>query len=428
MRASCRVVLLVAAALVLGAGCGTSTAEPFRIGILSDCYGPFASLHEPIVASAELPLLERGGRLQGKQATDGVDGAEVAGRPVELLVGCVAGNEDVIPEARRLVEEEGAQGIVGPIDPQQGLVLRQYARRRPETAFLIEPSAATETTLAEPAPNVFRFAADAAQWAAGAGTYAYRVLGWRNAAILGDDVPFSWEQAAGFVAEFCALGGRIVDRDWFEVGTDPARAASKIPPAADGVFLAPAISSQLGFLKRYAALHPDLARRLVSTASLLYDPSVLSVARGVVAAGPLPVAPTPTVSAYAAAFAKAFPTLPPSVAIGPITVAYRDGVEALLAALDRTGGTTGTALLGVLARAHLDSPAGRIRLDRDRQAIVPSYLSRVQRDAKGKPTITTLRIVRDVEHTYGGYFTSSDPAVTRSSPACRKRTPPPWAR
>ena len=428
MRRSGRLGLLVAGALALVAGCGGSSTEPFRSGILSDCYGPFGSLHDPIVASAELPLLERGGRLQGKQLAGGVEGATVAGRPVELLTGCVAGNDEVIPESRRLVEELGARAIVGPIDPPEGTVLRQYAKRMPETAFLIEPSAATEVTLAELRANVFRFAPSSAQWVAGAGRYAYRDLGWRKAAIVGDDVPFSWELAAGFVAEFCSLGGRIVDRSWITVGTDPARVVPKLPQSADGVFLAPAISPQVGFLRSYGARHPDLSRTLVSTASLLSDRSVLPLAKGVVAAGPLPFAATPTLGAYAAAFTKAFPTIPATLAIGPITVAYRDGVEAVLEALEQTKGAAGTPLFGALARVRLDSPTGRITLDRSRQAIVSSYLSKVGRDAKGRPTITTLRVVPRVEQTFGGYFTSSDPPIGRSSPACRKRTPPPWAR
>jgi branched-chain amino acid transport system substrate-binding protein len=292
---------------------------------------------------------------------------------------------------------------------------------------MIEPSAAGEVTLGASAPNVFRFAPSSSQWVAGVGTYAYRDLGWRTAAIVGDDTPFSWEQAAGFVAEFCALGGRVLDRSWVAVGANPARVVSGLP-RVDGVFLAPAVSPQLGFLKRYTARRPDLSRRLVSTATLLYDPSVLPIAQGVVAAGPLPFAPTPSLGVYAAAFAKAFPTIPPAVAIGPITVAYRDGVEALLEALDRTRGATGGPLLGALARVRLDSPTGRILLDRDRQAIVPSYLSRVGKDTKGKPVITTVRVVRNVEQTFGGYFKASDPPPSRNSPACRKRTPPPWAR
>jgi branched-chain amino acid transport system substrate-binding protein len=420
--------LLVAVALLLGAGCGESKLEPVRIGILSDCYGFFSGGHELAVASAELPLLERGGSLRGRQPSSGVEGAEVAGRPVELLVGCVAGNDEVIPEARRLVEEEGAQGIVGPLDPQQGLILREYARRRPETAFLIQPSAAPELTLTDGAPNVFRFVADSSQWVAGAGTYAYRDLGWRTAVIVGDDAPFSWQQAAGFVAEFCALGGRIVDRTWITMGTDPAALVPKVTNSADGVFLAPTFSPMLNLLKGYAASHADVSRRLVSSAVLLYDPTVLPVATGVVAAGPLPFAPTPAITAYVRAFTRAFPTIPATAAIGPITVPYRDGVEALLGALEQARGETGKSLLDELARTRLDSASGQIRLDRNRQAVGPTYLSRVVTDSKRNRRIETLRVVSNVEQTFGGYFKPGDPPPSRTSPACRKANPPAWAR
>src|SRR5262249_26044377 len=159
---------------------------------------------------------------------------------VELSRGCVAGTEDVIPEARRLVEEEGAQVIVGPQDPQEGMALRLYARKRPETAFLIEPSAPPELTLSEPARNIFRFTPHAAQKNGGLGRYAYRQLGWRKAAVVGNDNPYAWEQAAGFLAEFCALGGRVAKRIWIPLGADPAAAAAKVPRDVDGVYIAKA--------------------------------------------------------------------------------------------------------------------------------------------------------------------------------------------
>ena len=59
--------LVAAALLLLGAGCG-SKSEAFRIGVLSDCYGPFSALNEAIIASAELPLLERGGEAARQTA------------------------------------------------------------------------------------------------------------------------------------------------------------------------------------------------------------------------------------------------------------------------------------------------------------------------------------------------------------------------
>ena len=68
----------------------------------------------------------------------------------------------------------------------------------------------------------------------------------------------------------------------------------------------------VGFIRRYAALH-HVSRRLVSNAVLLYDPTAIAQARGVVVAGSLPLEPTAAEAAYAMSFEKAFPAIPPAV-------------------------------------------------------------------------------------------------------------------
>jgi branched-chain amino acid transport system substrate-binding protein len=425
MRASVVTITLVSVMSVVGAGCGDSKTQPaFTIGILSDCYGPAGGFNELNVASAELPLIERGAALLGRAPSDGIGAVEVAGRRVALRVGCVAGTDEVIPEARRLVEEEGAQAIVGPEDPAQGMALRQYAPTRPETAFLIEPSAAPELTLTNPVRNVFRFTLDAAQSAAGLGSYAYRHLGWREAAVVGDDVPYAWEQAAGFVSEFCALGGRVADRIWIPLGANPAAAAAEVPRDIDGVYVASAgVSAMSAFLRPFAALGHDLSRQLVASDALIADPGVIPSARGVVTGGSPPIQPTPAGRAYMRSFAKAFPTLPAQQALTDRSLAYAVGVEAALHALARAQGAAGRPFLEALAGVRLDSPLGRIRLDRDRQAIGPSYLSQI-----GPGGVRTLRVVPGVEHTFGGYFRAAGSPPSETSPACVKRMPPPWAR
>ena len=61
--------------------------------------------------------------------------------------------------------------------PDRDRVMEHYGDR-----LGIGTSPANELTLTDPAPNVFRFVLDAAQYAAGLGNYAYRQLGWRTAA------------------------------------------------------------------------------------------------------------------------------------------------------------------------------------------------------------------------------------------------------
>jgi branched-chain amino acid transport system substrate-binding protein len=415
-------------ALVLAAGCGGGDAKTFRIGVLADCYGPFSSIHEILVASAELPLLERGARLHGKSPSDGLDAGKAGGRPLQFLSGCVTGNDEVIPAARRLVEEQGADVLVGPLDPQQGMVLRAYARRRPETTFVVQPADAPELTLDDPAPNVFRFFPDSAQWSAGLGAYAYRTLGWRTAVTIGDDVPYGWGAISGFVAEFCALGGKVTSRKWVPFGLDPAGLVPQLKDA-DGVFLGTALAPVRNFLVRYSKQNGEVSQRLVSSGGLVTDPSVLPLAKGVVMGGQLPYQPTPAMKRYLTSFGKAFPQIPSAYALNSLALAYHDGVEAALQALERSGGDGGEALQHALGRLRLrGSPGGPMRLDDRRQAIVPNYLTRVVLTPDGKPTVEKLRVVPNVEQTFGGYFTPQSSPRTRTSPACRKATPPPWAR
>jgi branched-chain amino acid transport system substrate-binding protein len=403
-----------------------SHSRPFRIGILSDCFGPFGGAHELNLADAEVPLIARGAKPRGRKPSSGITPVDVAGRSVELLVGCVAGSEDVIPEVRRLVEEDGARALVGPVTPEQGMALRQYARLQPNVAFLVQPTAAPELTLDNPLPNVFRFAPDAAQMSAGLGSYAYRQLGWRRAAVVADDVPYGWAESAGFIAEFCALGGRIVGREWITVGTDPGAAAAGVPLSADGVYLGAAVSPMKRFLDRYGAARHGIAGNVVSNIALFSDPAVMRAARGVVVGGSPSPDPIPAQRRFAAALARAFPEMQAASAINLVSIPFANGVQAAIAALERVRGADGSPFLSALARVQIDSPMGRIRLDGNRQSIQPNYLSEVV-PTGNTMALKTLRVVPDVEQTFGGYFASGGPPPSETSPACVKRTPPAWA-
>ena len=110
-------------------------------------------------------------------------------------------------------------------------------------------------------------------------------------------------------------------------------------------------------------------------------------------------------------------------AIGGGSLAYGVGVEAALHALARARGTSGTPFLEALAAVQLDSRFGAVHLDHNRQAIGPSYLSRVT--ARG---MRTVRVVPEVEQTFGGYFTAAGQPPSETSPGCVRRAPPAWAR
>jgi branched-chain amino acid transport system substrate-binding protein len=444
MRASARTVVLAAflAAVTVAAACGSSTGGEVRIGLLSDCVGPLGAFNDLAVGAAELPLLERGARLAGAKATAGVADARVAGKRVALLTGCTSFGEyrRLIAEARRLLEKEHVDVLIGPMAETEGLVLRDIARRNPGVAFVLALSRTQEVTLREPAANVFRFHPDGAQHSAGLGSYAYQSLGWRTATVVGEDFVTGWSRAAGFVAEFCALGGRVVTRLWTPAGQEPSKLVAKIPPV-DGVALVPgeAFLDISGFLKSYGRLHPDVSRHLVlGPEALILAPARALAARfttGVVGGDFAPYDSRNKVwRRVRREFRRHFPGFVPPQATPaefPVVVSVRNAMEAVLVAFEQVDGDLSgdeARFMAALAKVELDGPAGHIRLDGNRQAVAPAYLTRVSRDVKGKPLLRTLRVVPDVEQTFGGYFTHGTPTPTTTTPACRRARPPRWAR
>ena len=152
---------------------------------------------------------------------------------------------------------------------------------------------------------------------AGLGDYAFNGLGWRDAVVVGDDYFFSYTEAAGFVAEFCALGGNIIDRVWTPFGTEdytpyvPRLRADEI----DGFFVSFNSFAGAGmppFLEAVPSLRPDLDTRIVG-GSLAVSSNELSALGddivGVVSAKPwFPGQNDPAWLAYVEELDAAFPS------------------------------------------------------------------------------------------------------------------------
>src|SRR5262245_12589258 len=81
-------LLCLALAAGLVAACGGSDPPPIRIGVLLDCGPPLGGHFEEEVAAVEAPLLARGADPAGPLPSDGVRGARIGGRPVEVVAGC----------------------------------------------------------------------------------------------------------------------------------------------------------------------------------------------------------------------------------------------------------------------------------------------------------------------------------------------------
>ncbi len=414
---------------VLGAGCGDRSARVVRIGVLADCESGFSAIYEDAIAGAELPLLTRGARLRGAMPSAGVMDATVAGTRVVLMLGCTRdfSRATTLAAMRLLVEQRHAHIVVGPDGGVQGLVVRDYARRQHGVTF-VYAGFDQSTTLVDPAPNVFRFRVSMAQWAAGLGSYAYRTLGWRTAVTVGEAGPATWGGVAGFVAEFCSLGGNIAKRIWVQ-GGDLANVAGDVPShGIDGVFVPTSYYDTEGFVAALSRQHPRLGDWLVGGDGVLSqglsDPRLL----GVVAANPTPWIPTRAWSTYATTFARAFRGMNVQAANA---LNHYDSAAPVLEALERVDGDISHGerrLMAALANLTFDSPEGPRHLDAHHQAVGLSYLGQLIRSKNGKLAVRQIRTVANVEQTFGGHLTSTTPAPSSTEPPCVHGHPPPWAR
>ena len=421
---------------VLLASCAGSSRETIRIGVISACRGFLAPYNDQSLAGAELPFIQRGARLRGANPSDGVGEISLGSKRVELVLGCETGGTPAttLAEARRLVEREGAKAVVAPFWYGDGLVVREYARTRTDIVFS-DASNEPQTTLDRPAPNMFRFNLDWAQSIAGLGAYAYRDLGWRKVVTLGEDDPSGWPNVSGFVAEFCSLGGNVVKRLWVPPVVGDWRAViAQIPrKGVDGVLFAGQLQDPAGFYNAYRVQHPDLARRVVvSGLTLVHTSPLIPSLLGLVGSWDNPFGTTVAAwERYANEFRRTFKNPDGTILPGNAAVNYYNATEALLEALTRVHGDVShheNRLMTALRHLRLDSPKGSIRLDGDRQAVGPAFLSRVWRDAQGQLTIQTFKVVPGVEQTFGGYFGARTPAASETRPRCRHGHPPAWAR
>ena len=418
--------------LAMSCGGGGSSSDAIKIAFVTDCGYPFNTDTEPLFAAADLPFLQRGAKLRGSEPSNGVIGATVAGKPVQLLRECVPYGDfaSLLRTLGELVQREGVDIVVGPDNQGEGLVIKQYAKEQRGVTFVTSSSGEQSTTLTHPVPNLFRFGADTAQSSAGLGAYAYRAMGWRNAVMVYEDDPAGWAEMAGFVAEFCSLGGHITKR---------VRTLREIPTrGVDGVVslrdLTP--TDTLDLMNAWAKRYPRWGQRLLVNAdqfnaalkgSDAFNGQERDGMRGLVGVSNWPLDPAPTSPAgrFATASARFFPGM------GEADFYSYDEMEPVLEALKQVHGDLSHGqrqFRKTLARLHFSAPNGPTTLDARRQAIAPMYLRRVER-RHGKLVVRQIAVVPNVEQTFGGYFGPKTAPPGRSQPICRRmKKPPPWVR
>jgi ABC-type branched-subunit amino acid transport system substrate-binding protein len=385
------------AAFAIATGSTSLAAEPLKVGVLATLEGTYTVLGEDGVRGLKTALAQ----------ADGMAG----GREIELVIGATDASPDsAVRAARKVVEQDGVELVIGPLSGSEGIALRDYSKTQPHVTFINGISGAQETTYVTPSENFFRFNMDGAQWSAGLGDYIYNEKGYRTIATIGEDYSFVYTQVFGLALEFCQAGGEITERLWVPLGTkDFGSIIAALPDDVDAIYLGLGGGDAVNFLNQYQQAGGD-ANLIGGT--IMVDGTVLSskgsakeALIGVPSSGPqADTWDDPGWQAFVKAYQDTFPPDQRFPSPSLLATGYYNATSAALACLDEVGGDLSDGQEGFrscLSSLELDAPNGMIRLDDNRQAIGTNFVSEVVELDDGNLATQLVSIKENVNQTLG---------------------------
>ncbi|SMX49902.1 ABC transporter substrate-binding protein [Maliponia aquimaris] len=384
-----------AMALLLPAG--AMAQEAIKIGVLVALEGAFAAGGADGVRNVELAVKQAGG--------------VAGGRPIEIVVAPTDTTPDTtVRQARKLIEQDGVDFILGPLSGSEGIAMRDYAKTIPNHTVINGISGALETTWVDPAENFFRFNLDGAQWGAGLGTYVVNEKGWKRVATVAADYSFGYTNFLGFAVDFCRAGGEIVDRFWVPLGSsDFGGVIAALPDDVDAIYLGVGGTDAINFLNQYAQAGAET--NLIG-GTIMADQTVLTSkgrAKDALVGTPTSGAlaednPDPAWQAYVAAYQEAFPESERFPSPSLFGVGYYIAALAAIDALNEIDGdlSDGQAKFrAALADDPLDTPLGPVSLNENRQATGTVFINEVQDNGEGGLKNVMVGKVENVNQTLG---------------------------
>jgi branched-chain amino acid transport system substrate-binding protein len=389
--------------------------QEIKIGVLATLEGPFAVPGQDSMRGAELALSEHN--------------FTAGGRKIVWIKASSNANPDVaVNAARKLVEQDKVDILIGPLSGSEGLAVKEYSKTRPETTFVNGTSAAQDTTLRNPSPNFYRFTTDGAQWQAGLGEYAVKTKGYKRMALIAEDYSFPYTQVLGFMTGFCEAGGKMVEKFWVPLGTkDYSSVIARIPQDIDAIYVVLGGSDAVNFFTQY---QQGGGNKPMVGGSITVDQTVLATKGrqrdyviGTASAGPVADAyDGPKWKAFVDAYKKKFPDGLPSP--GLFAHGYYIGTKAVLLALDQVKGDLSgnhAKFRAALASLKFETPTGMVSLDQNRQAIADIFLTEVAARPDGGLYNKVVKVIPQVDQAMGmnrEKFLALGP-VSRTNPECK---------
>jgi branched-chain amino acid transport system substrate-binding protein len=359
-------------------------------------------------------------------------GGKAGGKELEFVIASTDATPDsAIRAVRKLIEQDKVQILLSPLSGDEGIAVKNFSTTHPELTFINSASGAQQTTFPDASPNFFRFNMDGAQWSAGLGDYAYNSKGYKKVAIVGEDYSFSHTQAAGFILEFCGLGGQITSRQWVPLGTkDFASTIAALPDDVDAIYLNLGGADAVNFLNQYQQAG---GKAHLMGGSIMVDQTVLS-AKGdakkamigtISSSGMADTDQDPAWLAFVKLYQESTPADKRLPSPGLLATNYYGATMALFEALNKVNGDLSdnqSKLKAALAGLTIDAPNGKISLDENRQAIGQNFVTEVVEDASGNLVSKVVKKVPGVHQTLGyprDVFAKIGPP-SRTNPECKK--------
>jgi branched-chain amino acid transport system substrate-binding protein len=360
---------------------------PLKIGVLSPVSGGFASLGNNMVNGMRMLFAEKDNK--------------VAGRPVQLIVE----DDEFKPQeglrkARKLVEQDNVDLLLGVLSSAIGYALKEYANRARRVWVTTGAAADGIFRKANNSPYAFRASLSTRQANEPMGTWLAD-KGFKRAFVTGSDYAMGREAVEAFDRSFKLKDGVRAGEIYAPLGTtDFAPYLAAIKSAnADLVYATYAGSEAVRFVQQFTAFGLKSSLRLAGYGYLVEEDvleaekeAAEGVYSGINWAYGLD---TPANKAFIANYRRQFNTVPTADAQSGYV-----GAQIVWEAFNRLGGKAQSqeALSDAILATSIDTPRGPVSFDPETRNVIQNiYIREVVRDGDRfhNKVLATSESVRD---------------------------------
>jgi branched-chain amino acid transport system substrate-binding protein len=337
----------------------------------------------------------------------------MGGRKLELVVEDYQVRPDVaVTKIRKLAEQDKVQAVVGIVLSAAAVAVKDYVNAQ-KLPLLISGFAVAEGLTLQPNPYVFRITYTGNMTGGPIGTWSYKHLKARRAALIASDSVGPLEIILAWARAFEEAGGKVVQEVYAPLGTaDFAPYVAQLRRDVDVIGVQTVGADGVRFVKQWREYGMQGKIPLVDAAVGFSDLSLLP-ASGEAAVGGYNSQPyqytldTPRNKKFVQAFRAKFKRDPGAPAAFTYTA---------LAAIDQAAKAVGGNLedtpkfLDALRKMDLEAPQGRVRFDRLQNVVTDIHISRIDK-VGGQIVPVVIETVRGVDQ-----FLGVDPAEYLKKP------------